>query len=387
MDTIERISMTKKVIIIKANLLDVDPRLAKEIDTLKRDGYAVTLLCWDRDCKAPLRKQKDGEEDYNEIRLRLRAPWGVKVLPFLPIWWFFVFFQLMIRRQDIIVHGINFDSIIPVAIAAKMRKKNIIYEMFDIYEDAVRLPRIVRNVFVYIDKLFMRFADAVVIVDESRIKELDGIPNDNIVVIYNSPPDFLRKFKISNLQKSDIFTIFYAGLLNEGRAIDKVIASIKDMENVKLVIAGYGIQVKKTKKRAAEDPKKVQFIGKISYTDVLERSFSADLLFSLYDPMLPLHKFASSNKLFEAMMCGKAILVNGGTSMADIVRKYNCGIVVNSQDISEIQNVIIKLKNDTQLCKQLGENGRKAYEEKYNWRIMEKRLINVYKKIERERET
>lgn len=371
----------KRVTIIKTNLVDLDPRLSKEINTLKRGGYAVTLVCWDRH-KTSFPEKREINDHYREIRLRFKAPCGIKILPFLPIWWCFELFYIIKSNPDV-VHAINYDTVVPAIILSKIKQNSMIYEMFDLHEDTVLLPRIVRNVCIYIDKLFMRLADAVIVVDKSRIKELNGIPNDNIVVIYNSPPDFLVKLP-THSQKNDnrnLFTILYAGLLNKYRSIEKVIAAVKVIEGVELIIAGFGDQVKETKKCADENPEKIQFMGKISYTDVLELSLSADILFSLYDPIVPLHKFASSNKLFEAMMCGKPILVSDGTSMADIVRKYNCGIVVNSQDISEIQNAIIKLKNDTQLCKQLGANGRRAYEERYNWGIMGKRLLALYHEL------
>ncbi len=62
----------KRVIIGRTNLPDRDPRLTKEIDALKSAGYAVILLCWDRDRKAPRSEQ----QEIAEIRLRLKAPWG-----------------------------------------------------------------------------------------------------------------------------------------------------------------------------------------------------------------------------------------------------------------------------------------------------------------------
>ena len=72
--------------------------------------------------------------------------------------------------------------------------------------------------------------------------------------------------------------------------------------------------------------------------------------------------------------------MNDGTSMVKIVRDQKCGLVVPYGDVEAIKHAILTLKNDPALCKRLGENGRKAYETKYNWRIMEERLLGVYKK-------
>jgi glycosyltransferase involved in cell wall biosynthesis len=75
------------------------------------------------------------------------------------------------------------------------------------------------------------------------------------------------------------------------------------------------------------------------------------------------------------MMCGKPIVVSDGGSMAKIVRRFNCGIVVPYGDVDAVRNSLSKLKNDPRLRRQLSENGRKAYEEQYSWDEMKKRLV------------
>lgn len=48
-------------------------------------------------------------------------------------------------------------------------------------------------------------------------------------------------------------------------------------------------------------------------------------------------------------------------------------------NINSIKEAVIKLRDDPVFRKNLGLNGRKAYESRYNWKIMEKRLLNAYK--------
>ena len=82
------------------------------------------------------------------------------------------------------------------------------------------------------------------------------------------------------------------------------------------------------------------------------------------------------------MMCGKPILVSDGTAMADIVKEEECGLVVPYGDVDAIKHAILTLKNDPVLCRRLGENGRRAYETKYNWKIMEERLLEIYRRLD-----
>ena len=81
------------------------------------------------------------------------------------------------------------------------------------------------------------------------------------------------------------------------------------------------------------------------------------------------------------MMCGKPILVSDDSSMAGIVRQNNCGLVVPYGDVGAIREAIVKLVTNPGLREELGKNGRRAYEEKYSWTIMEKRLVDAYKRL------
>jgi len=368
----------KHIMLIKSNRPCIgDTRLVKEITTFRQNGYRVTVICWDRE-RISSPDATDLNLNYSEICLRLKAPYGPRVVLFWPLWWLFVSFQLMVSNYDVI-HAINFDSIIPSGIIAKIKKKAIVYEMYDPFEDLIAMPLLLRNFLLFIDKIFMRSANAVIVVDESRIREFNGIPN-KVIVIYNSPPDLIKEFKIKN-KYSIPFKIFYAGMINRSRPIDKVIEAISTIDGVELTIAGFGENAKKIEQLSSQYPKKIRYIGRIDYKTVLDHTLSSDLLFSFYNPEIPVAKFAASNKLFEAMMCGKPILVSNYSAMADIIERENCGLVVDNTRVEKIRDSVEKLKCNRDLCLKLGLNGRAAYEARYSWELMEKRLMEIYKDI------
>jgi glycosyltransferase involved in cell wall biosynthesis len=368
---------SKRIVFIKTNLLDIDPRMAKELEVLKANGYAITLLCWDRDGRAGS-AAKPGP--YNQITLKFDAPVGSRILFFLPFWWVFVWFRLMRLEVDII-HAINFDSVVPALVAAKLKRKPLVYEIFDVYVDNKVVPRLVRWLGIKVEKLFIRFAEGVILANEGQPIELKGVPNQNIVEIYNSPPDV---FQALNHLKSFPFTLFFAGSLQSDRHtnVDTVYSAIKSIEGTRLIVAGYGDKAAEIKKEADSNPDKLEFLGIISYPEVLKRTMESDLLFALYDTRVLTARYAGGNKLFESMMAGKPLLVNRGTVMAEIATKERCGLVIDSTDIERVREGIKQLKNNPELCRQLGANGRRAYEEKYNWTLMQKRLLEFYFNIE-----
>jgi glycosyltransferase involved in cell wall biosynthesis len=59
------------------------------------------------------------------------------------------------------------------------------------------------------------------------------------------------------------------------------------------------------------------------------------------------------------------------------VREVGFGIIVDYGDVEQIRSAIVTLKDNHILCERLGNNGRKAYLEKYNWKAAEKELYKI----------
>jgi glycosyltransferase involved in cell wall biosynthesis len=369
----------KRVALIRTNLVDRDPWLEKEIDTLQRGGYAVTLIAWDRERrKTPVQPQ--AVSGYEEKLLRFKAPWGMGVLPLLPIWWVFEFFTLLKTKCDI-VQAIDLDSIMPAEMAARLKRKPVIYQIYDIYVDRTAAPKAIRSIAIFFEKLFMRFATAVQLSNETQAQEVNGVPNKNVVAVYNPAPDYLKG---KNPPVNEKFTLLYAGVLyrSRGANLDKVFQAIKDIDGVKLVVAGYGDMEDEIRKWVKEANGKAEFLGRLTYQQVLEQTIASDLLFGLYTVTTPTVKYAASaNKLMEAMMAKKPILVTKDTAMADLVKKEDFGIAVDPENVNEIRQAILTLKNDPALYLRYAENARRAYERTYNREVMEKRLLGLYAKI------
>lgn len=367
-----------KVIMVRSQPVNPDVRIEKEAKTLSTAGFDVIILGWGKSGRKSVRLEK--RSGYLIRRFRLRAPWGKKVVFVLPFWWIFETGWLLKHQWDI-VHAADFDTLVPALIAAKLKRKYIIYDIFDYYAESTPMPHFLRAILGRLDRYLMNFVDKIIVVDPSRLKQIGRENDSTVAVIFNSPSDHLTTKKLSNKDtpkdNSGYFTIFYAGVLPVDRDIISVIYGSMEFNDVYVEIAGYGYQETVIKKICSKYPRS-QFIGTITYETVIEKTLQADLLFALYDPKIPNNRYASPNKLFEAMMCGKPILVSDDTAMADIVKEENCGLVVPYGDIEAIKCAINKLKGDPDLCKSLGRNGRKAYEEKYNWKLMEGRLMEIY---------
>ena len=123
-------------------------------------------------------------------------------------------------------------------------------------------------------------------------------------------------------------------------------------------------------------------MGSIGHEEVLRRTAEADLLFVFRSHRVLANKYICGSKLLEAMMCGRPILVNKGTSTANKVLEENCGLVVDANNIEDIKEAIITLRDNPELCEELmgiGEDKEMNKNKRSNGR---KNIERIFRNVE-----
>lgn len=145
-----------------------------------------------------------------------------------------------------------------------------------------------------------------------------------------------------------------------------------------LNLAGMG-KLGEYAKQASEKYENINFYGMINYEDALELYSKCDIMFAIYNPSVANHRYSAPNKVYEAMMNGKPIIVAKNTSVDKIVEKENMGFVIeyNKEDF---ENVLSIISNDRSILDEYSINSLNAYG-KYSWVEMKKKLINIYNEI------
>ena len=92
----------------------------------------------------------------------------------------------------------------------------------------------------------------------------------------------------------------------------------------------------------------------------------------------PNNYLSLSNKLYNAMACGQALIVPKGSASADIVQDYACGVVVDTTKPEEIAEAIVVLAKNADMRQRFGAKGRKAIEEVLGWHRMKDRMRGIY---------
>lgn len=373
-----------RVAIVRARA--IDHAINKVAQDLSTQGYAVTLLVWDRAGNASTKP--NGR--YHVHAFRLKAPYDRATIAFyLPIWWLYELYFLWRGGYDIL-HACDLDTLFPAVVVKALRKRKLCYLIYDFYADNLPNGRLafirnaIRTLVGAVERQGIGFADVLFLVDESRAEQVHGVHVRKPVYLYNTPRDDCAH-AVGEMDRAnhddDELLIFYAGVTEPKRGIQFMLEATRDMDRVRVLLAG-ALTDEHVLARLKDTTGHAQYLGWLSsYDEVLAWTRAADTLFRFSDPAWPKTRYESPNKLFEAMMCSKPIIVSDESRMADIVREERCGLVVPYGDVEGLKDAIALLRDDPELRAELGKNGRRAYEERYNWDIMEGRLLAAYREL------
>ena len=96
---------------------------------------------------------------------------------------------------------------------------------------------------------------------------------------------------------------------------------------------------------------------------------------------LPNHIDAQPNKMFEYMSAGIPVIASDFPLWRKIIGGNNCGLLVDPLDPAAIAKAIDYLVENPKEAQRMGENGRRAVENRYNWGQEEKKFLQFYGKI------
>jgi glycosyltransferase involved in cell wall biosynthesis len=358
------------------------PNTFKLAKTIAKGGYDVNVVVWDR-----RGNYTDHAGDYNVTTFNLRAPIdALAAFLYLPFWIFFLIRYLLTDDSDII-HAADLDTLIPSVLVKLIKKFRLCYTIFDFYADTAlgRFPLWLRRIFASIEKFGIGFTDTLFLVTDAQIEEVQGAKIKKCVVLYNSPETPVNSVyepgSGEGICTPEYITIFYAGILQKERGIETIIDIVRENEKLRLIVAGVGPDQSLFENLPAEEQQRIIYLGWIPHEQVLYYESKSDILFSYNKPDFPNNKYAIPNKVLEAMLCGKPIIVNEGTYAADIVRRENFGLVVPFGNKESFQKAIIMLQDNPDVRAYLGWNGKQAYNSRYCWEKMQILLLDAYREI------
>lgn len=173
--------------------------------------------------------------------------------------------------------------------------------------------------------------------------------------------------------------VCYVGYINEARGIKEIIDAMAMVKPGISLNLGGAFSEEATREEMAQQAgwsrvNELGFIDRDEIREIFARSVAGLITFHA----LPNHVEAQPNKIFEYMSSGVPVIASDFSLWREIVEANECGICVNPDQPAEIAQAIETIVEDPDAARRMGENGRKAVMERYNWATEEARLVEFY---------
>ena len=208
----------------------------------------------------------------------------------------------------------------------------------------------------------------------------------NVTRIYNSPP--VEAFPLGQDDAETARTLCHEGTFTYDRGMVQLFDALEIVHRqepgVRLIVVGGPTPREKEyyERRTGDGVLKevVQSAGWLPYWEMGPVIAKAGIGLVTMQP-LPNNYGSLSNKIFDYMACGQAIIVPRNSDSAKLVEKYKCGVAIDATNPQEIATAVLDLIRAPKRRREMGLRGRAAVENDLGWHQMEKQLHEIYADI------
>lgn len=285
---------------------------------------------------------------------------------------------------------------IPALMIQWFRRIPAVYDVQDIWPDTLEVVGMLRNKFILkgisIYSWFTyKWIRAFVVQSPCYKTELikRGVREDKIDLIHNwsheihQPVESVEHFrKQYNFTK---FTVLFAGNMGKAQALDKVFQAaelLKNQSNIEFVFIGGGVEVENLKAlKESLDLHNVRILDPVPSQQVGGILKAADALI-VHLIKKPLFKLVIPSKTQAYMRTGKPILMGVEGCAAEIVQEAKAGVTCEPENPQDIADKVIQLSNTSESERvQMGENGKRFYEEKLAMDVGVEKMLAVFRRV------
>jgi len=387
----------KKVLMLSSAEYTSSTRFTRIAKILKKNDYNIDIVCCDRSNKFPSWFDLEGIKIYFIKSFMSKLPLNYITMPlFLFILYLKILFKVIKKKIDI-VYCYTFDMQIISIILKKLFKIKLIYDSAEYYPGMIR-DRVPNILFSIIRTLYYKFARNADFVLCTNIwtKYQFKLANISNVKVFSNVPD-LTKFhfdikkrlltrKSLNLN-DDIVLFSFIGFLAKYRGLEEIVEACnlikEEIRNFKILIIGRG-PIKEKILNLIKIYNLSNFfiiLNFINFDKVPNYVNASDVIFVFYNPDRLNNWYAVPNKLFEALACKIPVIGSDFGYLKKLIQEMNCGLLVNPKNIEDICNKMKILIKDPILRSDLGEEGVKYIEKKYNLNYYSKILLDIFEKL------
>ena len=278
-----------------------------------------------------------------------------------------------------------------IRICSKLKKagKKVIFDSHEDFPAQIMdkrwIPKLFRPIvaqsYAFYEKMVVKKLDFVIAVTEPTTKRFAtyGTPAQTI---HNYP--LLSEFPTTSSQKSFAKsknqTLCFTGGISITRGMRQMFKLAEDVD-INLHLAG---RIFTKEEKLFEDLLKthpnVSFTGPYSREEMVEIYNNAAIALLLFLPIKN-HITSLPNKMFEYMAGGLPIVASDIDHWKPVFQKYNCGFQVDPFDEEAVKNAVQYLIQHPDEARAMGEQGKNAVQQEYNWESEAELLYDIYTKL------
>jgi glycosyltransferase involved in cell wall biosynthesis len=360
-----------KVVHLASSHLPVDVRIFhKECRSLEKAGYSVSFVV-----PAERMEMVDG------VRIRPIPKSTSRVGRLTRGLWHS--WRAAVREKADVYHFHDIE-LIPVGLVLRLAQKYVIY---DVHED---YPR--RGIFAKyflgwladpVEKLASRNFSAVVVASPEIAARFLGSNKRTVLVRnYASLEEFAALGDVPWNRRA--CTVAYVGGVSMVRGIREMVEAMQllpERLGATLNLAG-PFQSMRLKEEVVRLPgwRHVNALGYLERAGVVQMLGNAQAGLLLLHPIRP-YVTALPTKLFEYMAASIPVIASDFPMWREVIQSSGCGLLVDPLNPSSIAQAINYILTHTEEAEAMGCRGRKAVEEKYNWKGEESELLGLYASV------
>lgn len=378
---------------LRSNPFEPDERVYKEAKSLLKNGYEVTLLCWDRELKYP---QEDEFEKIKIVRIPLKAGYGTlkELIYKMPLFWIKLFTRGLKTDFDV-VHSYDYDTL-PAGVWLKwFRGKKLVYDALELFYSYTSNRTVNKGMF-FIEKLNLPFIDGLIYTNQERLKiftKKTGIENrlvGNIIILHNYPELGLEPGNKKKEEKSlyeDKIVLQYNGGVKEDRNLLNILKALKEIENDKIIFLIIGNHHTSYGDVLKEHVNEHGLENMVEFHDFVPLSELLKILQKTQVGFVPLLKdslnnlIPEPNKLYNYFATGNLAVVEDTPYLKKIVSDENLGLTCDFSSVSDIKKNLQWILENPGEVEIIINRAYQKYLDEYNWNKQEKNLINLYENI------
>lgn len=289
---------------------------------------------------------------------------------------------------DADIYHLHDPELLPYGLKLKKLGKKVIFDRHENVADSILekqwIPFLFRKMVYHAYKNYEKKTcnafDAVIYVSPN-MKERSAELNSIAVMVTNYP--IYKDMPSAEMKKNRLVC---AGGITEQWNHHNILKAMENVEEITYLLCGSADKAYLDVLKSAKAWERVDFLGKIPHSEVftvLNESLIG-LALAAYSRNSDWKVGTLGNtKIFEEMMMGLPVICTDFDLWCEFVDRYECGICVNPTDVGAITKAIEYLFTHPEEAKKMGENGRHAVREEFNWDTQAKKLIELYEDLEK----